>query len=436
MIAEFTDEGEIQRYLTAVREKVADGTLGEQAAAAAEAVGKPVLDAVPAQTDQQSPEHPFVSRDPTISLLQTSLEDEARKQDAVVVKKQGGPFAHIVATVESFLHPERFGPHDDRWVTGVGAAMLDRLSKGNHKFNPVPAEHTIADDARVVVVGDWGSGLPRALDVAKLMAEEVADALANGRQAHVIHLGDTYYSGDPVEYRRRVLAPWPVTPDQMNGGVTSWALNGNHDMYSGGFGYFDTQLQGDDRFAKQRSPDGKATSFFRIKNSHWDLIGLDTSWDSDVLSMGQKGVLHDPQAQFVERWAGESDRRKMLLSHHQLVSAYDAGDLGAVLPAKLGPVLPKIDAWLWGHEHRCMAFKPAQGQPGVMRCIGHGGVPIPASARTGPLPEPGLWEETGTFDEHDGAWHRFGFAVLDFAGPVIDIRYRDDGGEETRAERI
>ena len=28
------------------------------------------------------------------------------------------------------------------------------------------------------------------------------------------------------------------------------------------------------------------------------------------------------------------------------------------------------------------------------------------------------------------------FAVLDFAGPVIDIRYRDDGGNETRTERI
>jgi hypothetical protein len=79
-----------------------------------------------------------------------------------------------------------------------------------------------------------------------------------------------------------------------------------------------------------------------------------------------------------------------------------------------------------------MGFK---GAP-VMRCIGHGGVPIPASDRVGPLPDPGLWEETGTFDEHDGRWYRFGFAVLDFAGPVIDVRYRDDSGALTRTERI
>jgi len=315
--------------------------------------------------------------------------------------------------------------------------MLDRLAKGNHPFNPVPAEHTIADDARVVVVGDWGSGLPRALEVARLMAEEVADALAHGREAHVVHLGDVYYSGDPAEYKHRVLAPrcWPVTVEQARAGVTSWALNGNHDMYSGGFGFFDTMLRDDERFARQRSPDGKGTSFFRLKTGHWDIAGLDTSWAPDVLSLGQTGELHDPQAAILQRWAAESDRKLMLLSHHQLVSAYDHGDLGTVLPAKLAPLLQarRISAWLWGHEHRCMGFADTQGVP-VMRCIGHGGVPIPASARTGAVPPPGIWEETGTFDEHDGVWYRFGFAVLDFAGARVDVRYRDDGGAQTRAE--
>ncbi|MGI8449248.1 MAG: hypothetical protein ACR2MP_19125 [Streptosporangiaceae bacterium] len=53
----------------------------------------------------------------------------------------------------------------------------------------------------------------------------------------------------------------------------------------------------------------------------------------------------------------------MLLNHHQLMAAYDPADLGPVLPAKLGPVLDsgRVAAWLWGHEHRCMAFKAAHG---------------------------------------------------------------------------
>ena len=33
--------------------------------------------------------------------------------------------------------------------------------------------------------------------------------------------------------------------------MTSWALNGNHDMYSGGWGYFD-HLLADERFSRQR----------------------------------------------------------------------------------------------------------------------------------------------------------------------------------------
>ena len=70
--------------------------------------------------------------------------------------------ALIEDKVEGLLHPQRYGPEDSRWVTKIAEAMLERLAKGNHAFNPVPAEHEISDDARVVVVGDWGSGLKRA----------------------------------------------------------------------------------------------------------------------------------------------------------------------------------------------------------------------------------------------------------------------------------
>ena len=45
---------------------------------------------------------------------------------------------------------------------------------------------------------------------------------------------------------------WPVTAAQARAGVTSWSLNGNHDMYGGGFGYFETLLA-DPRFVTQRS---------------------------------------------------------------------------------------------------------------------------------------------------------------------------------------
>jgi hypothetical protein len=452
MIAQFSDEDEVGRYVGAMRDQLAAGALDEHAAAAARAIGRgaadpatavlaalPQDDAGPASSGEGEIRSPFFSRNPAVSLLQTSLEDEARKSGAVDRPKHLGLFTHIVGFVESILHPERFGPHDSDWVSRVAEATLDRLAKGNHPFNPKPAEYEISeDDARIVIVGDWGSGLPRARAVAELMALEVADALAAGRPAHVIHLGDVYYSGDEVEYERRLLADgaWPVTVDQTRAGVTSWTLNGNHDMYGGGYGYFDTCLAKDVRFAKQRSPDGKPTSFFRIKTPSWDLVGLDTSWNAEVLSKGLVGVLEDPQAEYVIRWAAEPERKLMILSHHQLLSAYDLGDLGTVLPYKLQPLLDgkQISAWLWGHEHRCMGFADGEGRIPFVRCIGHGGVPVPLE--TGAIPEPGIWLETESYDDQGDHWHKFGFAVIDFDGPGGQIRYRDDEGKQTRIEQI
>ena len=169
MIAEFLDEGEVGKYVDAVREAVAQPELRDQAAAAAQAIGRGDADPVAAirATLPQTPgppssgghtDYPFFSRDPAVSLLQTSLEDEARKAGNVAVKEPESKLHHFIHAVEALLHIEHFGPSDPDWVTKIAGATLDRLAKGNHKFNANPAEHTIADDARVVVVGDWGLG--------------------------------------------------------------------------------------------------------------------------------------------------------------------------------------------------------------------------------------------------------------------------------------
>jgi len=464
VIADYLSRNEIVGYVAALRDKVASGELDGHAAAASKAIGQDpdnaraaILAALPADgagAASSGGEHvnlPFFSRDPAVSLMQSSLEVEARKHDLVHESQMHRLRRRIVGVLEELkeLVPEKFSTRDPEWITRIGEATLERLAQGNHPFNAQPAEYEITgDDARIVLVGDWGSGLRHARAVSALMAKEVTDALSAGRSVHVIHLGDVYYSGVAEEVRLRVLADgmWPVTKAQAKAGVTSWSLNGNHDMYGGGWGYFDTLL-GDERFAHQHSPhDGKPTSYFRIRTPTWDLVGLDTSWDPVVLSKGLQGVLADPQAARVSDWAADLGRRKlMLLSHHQYVSSYDLGDIGQVLPHKLQTLLEgnHVDAWLWGHEHRCMGFKAAQGMQGVpfMRCIGHGGVPIPATAK-GAIPSPGLWQipqaddHDGIFEEHDARWNRFGFAVLDFDGPRLTIRYRNDQGHTNLTEQL
>jgi hypothetical protein len=442
--AEASDRRRVRAHVNRVRDALADPRLQDAVAAAAEQIpgdGHPrakVETVIPADVGRDPSSGggprgvPYFSRAPFVSLVQSHVDEALAEQPA------RGLWVRIVAAVERLLHlaPGSFTARDPDWYLGIARGVLAKLAGGNHDFNPYPAEREIAADARLVVVGDWGTGLPRARDVATHMQEEVRAALAAGRQVHVIHLGDVYYSGLDSEDRDRFLAFWPVTAEQAAVGVTSWSLNGNHDMYSGGFGYFATLLA-DPRFAAQRSPDGAATSFFRLRSPVWDFVGLDTAWDGDVVSDGQVGVLEDPQAGYVAEVAGEG-RKLVLFSHHQLASVYETGDLGDTLPAKLAPVLGagRVTAWWWGHEHRAITYEETGGVR-YPRCLGNGGVPILPEPEPPAGSEPGItWRSTRTVRSGGKAWRRFGFAVLDLDGDRIEVRYVDDDGTLTHTEQI
>jgi hypothetical protein len=446
------DENSVRRYVEAVKAVLDREELGEGLERAARHIpgDAPPLEKVraamasPGPANQSSggaedPVVPYLSRNPLVSLVQSVVEESLRDQATIESEPVHPDLWHsVVHTMEKLLHPGRFTPDDPNWVFKVAEAVLEHFAKGNHPFNPVPAQHAISDTARLVVVGDWGTGLPRAKAVGRLMAASVTEALAADREAHVIHLGDIYYSGLPGEDRRHVLDIWPVTVEQERAGVTSWSLNGNHDMYSGAYGYFQTLLS-DPRFGRQHSPDGAPTSFFRLSAPSWNFVGLDTAWSHRVLTSGAVAVLEPPQADFVATVTAETPSRKtVLFSHHQLTSAWDPGDIGPELTEKLRPVLDgnKITAWWWGHEHRSMAFEPTSGVQ-FPRCLGHGGVPVlqPHSPNE-PVPRPGIWEDRETLEDGGQRWARFGYAVLDLDGPTMTVRYIDDTGDQVRCEEI
>jgi Calcineurin-like phosphoesterase len=450
MLKPASDKSSVRDHVAAVRGLLRSPELSDLVASAARqipgegdapakvAAALPDVDAGAVSSGGAHPGVPYLSRDPLVSLIQSSVEE------SLLEKGAGREPSHalwrwIAHLADRYLnlHLGRFQPDDPGWYIDIAKSSLEHLARGNHAFNAVPAERQISDTARIVLVGDWGTGLRRARDVAAYMQQEVAEALAAGREVHVIHLGDVYYSGLPSEDQRRFLAYWPVTAEHAGSGVTSWSLNGNHDMYSGGFGYFGTLLA-DPRFAAQRSPDGESTSFFRLTSPSWDFLGLDTAWDPDVMSKGAVAVLEDPQAGYVAKVASESARKMVLFSHHQLTSAYDTHDLGPVLGSKLAPVLAgnRVTAWWWGHEHRAMAYKPSGGVQ-YPRCLGNGGVPVlldpPMSAAVSQVAD---WDSRRYIWSGLQRWTRFGFAVLDLAGERINVRYRDDDGTQTRLETI
>ncbi len=445
MPLDVTDHAVARDYVREVKRRLRSGKHDASAERAAEALGRAerghdaaVLLADRLPDDDLGPETEpegeelFVSRSPLVSLVQTSVD----------AKRHQNLFKRVWHAVKQFF--VHFTGRKVASVAEIVEGMLQRLVEGTHEFNRVPAECRIDDRARLIVVGDWGSGNQPARELAALMAEEVKAGVDDGREVHVIHLGDVYFAGQADEYRRQVLADgwWPVTTAQAKAGVGSWSLAGNHDLYGGARPYFKVLL-GDPRFRLQQSND-KPTSWFRLTTSSWDIIGLDTSWNDDPFERGQTGLLEEPQAEQLAAWIAEdAAKSRLVLTHHQYLTLYDhrLSDLrarGTVPPmhGKLDAIVKSgaITAWMWGHEHRCMAFEdPHVPYP---RCLGHGGQllkPMPP----GTTPElPGTWLETSSFPLDGAAWGSLGFAVLDLDGPVISVRYRLGNSAEpvTRSE--
>ena len=394
----------------------------------------------PADLDDYS----FLSRDPIVSIVQSAIEhyfDQPNHADEIVTAEVGddercGSDDEPMVTNRTLRNRdpardpdgrrvfEKFSITDIGWVASAVAMGVRRFRK-RRDFNATPPQSIKLDSqARVILVGDWGSGLPRAQKIGALMRRSVEEGLSAQRDVQVIHLGDVYYSGWDYEYKKRFLPFWPVWPEEATK-AGSWNLNGNHDMYSGGFAYFDTLLA-DPRFAKQAK-----TSFFHRYNDDWQFFGLVTAWDDNGLK--------DPQAEFVTRTLSTHKQKAITLTHHQFFSAYEpAPDCGKVLREKLGAALEgnRIHAAFWGHEHRAMLYKPWQNiQYG--RLLGHGGVPVYMThAPADPYVAPATFEDRRNITKGLEHWAYFGFAVLDFAGPRIKVRYIDENGLTIKDETI
>jgi calcineurin-like phosphoesterase family protein len=379
-------------------------------------------------------DYAYMPRESVMAMMQAAVEGHARDQLAVETQEMSdderGGLLPVVTDERiegvpltltddgrriwsrmQIAHPMILS--DPGWIQVVGS-MITRWRHGRAPFVERPgAPPALAESARIVIVGDWGSGLPRAARVADRIREQLTDPAAEPRQKHVIHLGDVYYGGEQDEYHENFLKPWPVAPGTRD--VASYTLNGNHDMYTGGKAYFATGLS-DARFAGQGG-----SSTFVLANEHWQFLALDTSYED--------AGLHGDQADWVRQMRTDNPGRKtVLLSHHQLFSAYEAG--AHTLRQKISPVLEEqpIDAWFWGHEHRCMAYRDLE-RVRFASCIGHGGIPEYLAEQALSPPKGLVYEYRKQHGTGWQPWNTFGFVVLDVDGPRIEVQYIDEDGE-------
>ena len=305
-------------------------------------------------------------------------------------------------------------------------------------LRPTTAEaETVRGDIRLAMTADWATGLYGAPVIAKTMSRMGAQRPFD----LLMHLGDVYYSGTPTEAQDRFVNMWP-----FGAGLRNRALNGNHDMYAGGYGYFDTILRSC----------GQDASYFALQNEHWLLAGLDTAYLEHAIDSTQVAWL-----KLVIEKAGPG-RKIVLFSHHQPFSRLSGQ--GPQLQDALRDLLEarRITAWYWGHEHQCVIYDEHERWGMHGRCLGNGGIPEPRPAEvTGAerAPEhPGVgdvvWRRLSATPDAPGSivldgpnrdmvkpshQRRFGphgFMTLTFDGPALVERVHLSDGTELLRKRI
>jgi hypothetical protein len=274
-------------------------------------------------------------QDREASLLQSRIAEQADGADVEELSAGGKEV--------------KFGTRlEDPW--GWIRSYFDHVDAS--EFHPIlrpgsTAPEPLADGATIGLLSDWGTGLYGAPVSAQTLA-------ATGGFDLLMHLGDVYYSGTPKETAERFADVWPT-----GAAAVSRALNGNHEMYSGGHAYFEHTLPAF----------GQEASYFAMANARWLLIGLDSAYVDHALDAEQAG--------WVNRVVAEhgGDRRVLLFSHHQLFSRLE--HQGPKLEEALGGLLRsgRVAAWYWGHEHDCALYDAHPGYGLRARLLGNGGIP-------------------------------------------------------------
>ncbi len=301
----------------------------------------------------------------------------------------------------------------------------------------------VDDPLRIALAADWGTGT--------LEAETVAANMLASKPHYTLHAGDVYFMGDSSEIRENCLGlpshpyagvAWP------RGSLGSFALMGNHEMYSGGQGYFEDFLP--TLGASSPAKDLQQASFFALETAHWIILGLDTGYHSGGLPAVSEipllnripffnvdARLDDRQLAWLQgvfiRFKTETPQKNfLLLSHHQPISSFEQTfPRAAQQLAELGFLAGCDFVWLYGHEHRLTLYNQ-QTLPGDLhpypRCIGHGGMPLDLSVLKKPDARILFYDPRSHPIDSRDTKTRVGFnghLVLTFPDTALTIEYRD-----------
>jgi hypothetical protein len=274
------------------------------------------------------------------------------------------------------------GVCDPAWLTTIEEYLKYFGPNGSRKEVPYIRPSSVGTkvieikpDAKVAIVGDWGTGAQPAIQLLKQINDEKPDVL--------IHLGDIYYSGTPIECQKNFAEPVERLLRTTGRDPKVFTLSGNHDMYCGGVGYYGLIQK------LNPAPFTQLASFFclRTTDERWQFLAMDTGLHDRSPSSVESVVtfLEPDELEWHRERIKEFPGKTILMSHHQLFSAYSG--IGSAVAGKRSPlnarlydafktlaVSGRIAAWFWGHEHTLSIYEPFAGLERG-RCVGHGAVP-------------------------------------------------------------
>jgi hypothetical protein len=298
---------------------------------------------------------------------------------------------------------------------------------------PIPA------NAKIGLIGDWGTGRDRARSVLEQVKACEPDL--------IIHLGDVYYSGTSEEYQDNFTQIFNEVFERDKRDFPVFTLAGNHDMCSGGKGYYSTVAN----LNKGTSKQGASFFCLRSADAAWQFLAMDTGYHdynpfnvSDVVTFLEE----DEQKWHLQR-LNEFAGRTILLSHHQLFSAFSAiratTATGVHVPynprlletfKQFTAAKSQIAAWFWGHEHTLSIYEHDYLGLRRGRCLGHGAIPVLARdnpytpiKKAGKLPK----LVAGSQLSLDADAYANGFAMVTLAehpAPIVEYYQVAGGGEK------
>jgi hypothetical protein len=309
---------------------------------------------------------------------------------------------------------------DTGWLEAL-AEWLENLSQPKGPFNSSPTVVNIPDDVQIALAGDWGTGDWRT-KTNPSPSTRVCDQIKVLNPHLTIHLGDVYYAGTDEEEQHILVKSWPP------GVLGSFALNSNHEMYSGGGPYF-TAI-GKPPFEKQGP-----CSYFALENANWIIVGLDSAYFADEWSLYREGSLFRAgegtvQLDFLKAQVAKK-KKIILLTHHNGVVEDGSSttplwnQVMSAFPQGKGPAY-----WYWGHMHAGVAYSAQNvGTSAIQcRCCGHGALPCGPASTLQHNPKV-VWHEcrsAGDPDISDRVLN--GFALISLQGQTMTEKFYDENG--------